>query len=89
MLKLKVGDSMSYMIEVYYRSPVDARHEAEIALCAESHGGQLDFQELPAGGKTGPVCLTFEFVDRAAALVAVDCLRGRGEHVEGPNCYGD
>ena len=79
---------MSFMIEVYYRAPADELHERRVSACAGSHGGRLDYRELPDSA-TGPVCLTFEFDVLGQADAAADCLRGGGEHVEGPSRYGD
>ena len=80
---------MSYMIEIFYRAPTDDRRESEIADCAKSHGGRLDFRESPPEGASGPVCLTFEFDAHDLAAAAADCLLRQGEHVEGPSSYGD
>ena len=77
---------MSFMFEVYYRSPEDPVREAR--LCAEvtATGGRLDFRE-PASEKGGPIRLTFEFDDRSRAQSAAAALRRSGEHVEGVSNY--
>ena len=79
---------MSYMFEVYYRSPANPAKEAALEECVSSHGGRLDYREAEYGDQPGSVCLTFEFLDLPRAKAAAETLRGRGEHVEGPVDYG-
>ena len=80
---------MSYMFEVLYTSPPDARREADISESVGRFGGSLTFREEPDGSGPGPVSLTFEFDDLSVAERAANSLRSRGEHVEGPVDYGD
>lgn len=80
---------MSFMFEVLYRSPTDARREAAISESVSRLGGNLTCREEPDAGGAGPVCLTYEFDDRNVADHAATCLRSLGEHVEGPVEYGD
>jgi hypothetical protein len=44
---------MSYMFEVYYRPPADPAREAALAECVSSHGGRLDYREVPDGNEPG------------------------------------
>jgi hypothetical protein len=79
---------MSYMFEVYYKSPVDPVKEAALTECVARFGGRFDFKEGP--GEHGPanVCLTYEFDEAARAEAAAESLRRHGEYVEGPMVYG-
>ena len=79
---------MSYMFEVYYKSPIDAKKEEEITKTVASFGGSLDFRETSAETGSGGVCLTYEFDEVELAQKAADLLRQRGDHVEGPVSYG-
>jgi hypothetical protein len=38
---------MSWMFEVYYKSPVDLAREETISRAVSSHGGELTLRELP------------------------------------------
>jgi hypothetical protein len=77
---------MSFMLEVYYRSPKDADREARVCGLVGAAGGRLDFRE--GGSAEGDsICLTFEFDDRGQAESAAEALRQRGEHVEGVSDY--
>lgn len=80
---------MSYMFEVLYKSPSDARREAVISESVGEFGGNLTCREEPDTIGVGPVCLTYEFDELSVAEQAASCLRSRGEHVEGPVDYGD
>ncbi len=80
---------MSYMFEVLYKSPSDARREATISEYVAPFGGNLTCREEPDVIGIGPVCLTYEFDDLGVAEQAASRLRSRGEHVEGPVDYGD
>jgi hypothetical protein len=79
---------MSFMFEVYYRSPADPCKETCLSKQIERFGGRLSFCEVAS--KDGPpsVCLTYEFDDRTRAETAAQSLRELGEHVEGPVDYG-
>ena len=77
---------MSYMLEIFYRAPADERRERRLNACAASHGGRLDYREPPQT-PGGPICLTFEFDGLEQAQAAAGCLRGEGQHVEGPCAY--
>jgi hypothetical protein len=79
--------TMTFMFEVYYRPPEDADREARISSLVNAAGGRLDFRE-PAPETGGPICLTFEFENRAQAESAAEALRKSGEHVEGVSDYG-
>jgi hypothetical protein len=78
---------MSFMFEVYYRAPADARKEAELTQRVAGLGGRLDYREAPQTGTNGAICLTFEFDQRDRAEAAARALREQGEHVEGPVDY--
>ncbi len=78
---------MSFMFEVLYKSPPDARRESAIRERVGQFGGHLTCREEP--DDVGPVCLTYEFGDIGTAGEAASCLRSLGEHVEGPMDYGD
>jgi hypothetical protein len=77
---------MSFMFEVYYRSPEDLPREARLCAAVTAAGGRLDFRE-PASTAGGPICLTFAFADRAQAESTAEALREAGEHVEGVSDY--
>lgn len=77
---------MTWMFEVYYKGPVDSAREARINEVVAAFGGHLDCHEP---SDLGPVVLTFEFSSLEAAKTAADELRTAGEHVEGPEPYGD
>lgn len=79
---------MSFMFEVYYKSPADARREATITDRIAGRGGRLSYREDSPEPGEGPICLTYEFDDLEPALKAADALRQQGEHVEGPVDYG-
>jgi hypothetical protein len=78
---------MSFMFEVYYRSPEDHAREARLCAAITAAGGRLDFRE-PASEAGGRVCLTFAFDSRDQAESAAEALRKSGEHVEGVSDYG-
>ena len=81
---------MSVMFEVYYRRPQDVARETRLTEQVVSIGGRFDFweeSELP--GACNYVCLTYEFDGWHQAEHAAAVLRGQGEHVEGPQEYGD
>ena len=77
----------TFMFEVYYHPPEDAAREARISAAVTAAGGRLDFRE-PAPQADGPICLTFEFENRAQADAVAEALRKAGEHVEGVSDYG-
>jgi hypothetical protein len=77
---------MSFMFEVYYRSPEDPAREARLCAAVTAEGGRLDFREPPSTAG-GPICLTFAFDSRPQAESAAEALRKRGEHVEGVSDY--
>lgn len=79
---------MSYMFEVYYKAPVDKKREAAIGTAVAAFGGHLDYREEPKGQRNR-VCLTYEFTALKRAESAAAELKRLGEHVEGPNSYGD
>ncbi len=80
---------MSYMFEVYYKSPIDLKKEEEITGAVASLGGSLDCRETLIETGTDAVCLTYEFDEMELAQKAADLLRQRGDHVEGPVDYGN
>jgi hypothetical protein len=72
---------MSFMFELYYRSPEDKAREVRIVADVAAAGGRLDYRE-PADTAGGPIVLTFQFETREAAEAVATALRQRGEHVE-------
>ncbi len=78
---------MSYIIEVFYRGPVDSRREELISSEALRFGGQLDFRESSGTNSKG-LCLTFEFNDNKSDERAAEGIRELGKHVAGPAEYG-
>ena len=52
-------------------------------------GGRLDYRETPQSDANGSICLKFEFGRRDEAEAAARALREQGEHVEGPQDYGE
>jgi hypothetical protein len=80
---------MSFMLEVLYKPPSDARRETVISERAGKFGGRLTCREEPELVGAGPVCLTYEFNDFEVAQEAASLLRSQGEHVEGPMDYGE
>jgi hypothetical protein len=79
---------MTFMFEVYYRSPADPRKEAALTERVSQLGGHLTYREVPEESGRA-VCLTYEFDGQDQAEVAAKSLRAQGEHVEGPMDYGD
>ncbi len=79
---------MSYALEVYYRPPADPNKETALLVCIAELGGRLDYREEPNGKPRESICLTYEFDDFDQAAAAAECLRQRGEYVEGPQDYG-
>ncbi len=77
---------MSFMFEVYYRSPEDPAREERLCAAVSAAGGRLDFRE-PASRAGGAICLTFEFGSRERTESAAKALRRSGEHVEGVSDY--
>jgi hypothetical protein len=73
---------MSFMFELYYRSPEDKAREARIIAEVVAAGGRLDYRE-PEDRAGGSIGLTFEFDSRDQAEIASAALQKRGEHVEG------
>jgi hypothetical protein len=78
---------MSYMFELYYAAPADARKEAKLTEAVAKLGGRLDYREEPTGGPSQAICLTYEFADWDLAEQAADSLRKQGEYIEGPFDY--
>lgn len=78
---------MSFMFELYYRSPEDKARESRIVADVAAAGGRLDYREA-AVSSGGPICLTFEFDSREQAETVAETLRERGEHIEGVSDYG-
>ena len=79
---------MSFMFEVYYKSPVDHKKEEVITGVVARLGGSLDCRETSEGASTNAICLTYEFNELESAQAAAALLRERGDHVEGPVSYG-
>lgn len=79
---------MSFMFEVYYKSPADPAKDEVITDVVSRLGGSLSFREVSCASDTEAVCLTYEFDELDSARTAADSLRLRGEHVEGPVDYG-
>jgi len=77
--------AMSFMLEVYYRAPVDISREQSIENIVKSLGGDISFREHNAES----LCLTCEFAARRDAEQAEAKLRESGEHTEGIQDYGD
>jgi hypothetical protein len=80
-------ENMSFMFELYYSTPSNARREAELAKTIAGFGGRLDYREEPTGGSSHSICLTYEFDDLDRAEKAAEWLRKEGEHIEGPVEY--
>jgi hypothetical protein len=79
---------MSFMLEVYYHSPVDPLRERSLTTLVTQLGGKLDYREVPIAPISSGVILTYEFDERERAEKAAKALREQGEHVEGPADYG-
>ena len=79
---------MSYMFEVYYKSPADPAKDEVITDVVSRLGGALSFREVSCGRGTEGVCLTYVFDELDSARTAADSLRLQGAHVEGPVDYG-
>jgi hypothetical protein len=79
---------MSYMFEVYYKSPADPKKEAALTESVTRLGGRLGYREDPDEYGTGSICLTYEFDGLDQAEAASKALRQQGMHVEGPVDYG-
>ncbi len=82
---------MSYIFEVYHRSPLDAGEEIDLTQDVLRLGGRLDFREEGDGNseRRAAVCLTYEFDELDQAEKAAQLLRSKGAHVEGPVAYGE
>jgi hypothetical protein len=80
---------MSFIIDVYFRSPADPDKEKALTQRVAALGGRLDYRESPQSAANGSICLTFEFGRRDEAEAAARALREQGEHVEGPVDYGE
>ena len=80
---------MSFMFEVLYKPPSDARREEAISEFVSQFGGSLTCREELDEIGAGPVCLTYEFDDLRVAEKAASGLRSNGVHVEGPVDYGE
>jgi hypothetical protein len=85
----KEGASVSYVFEVYYKSPADPKREYALLEQVSELGGRLDYREEPKSEPRGSICLTYEFDDSEQAAAAVESLRKQGEYVEGPQDYGE
>ncbi len=77
---------MSFMLEVFYRSPSDASRESAITERVQTFAGQPSYREDAEPGRS--ICLTYEFPSWEAAQRAASDLQRQGEHVEGPVDYG-
>ena len=77
---------MSFMFELFYKSPEDEAKEARIVAYVVAGGGRLDYRE-PADRDGGAIVFTFEFESREQAETVATSLRQRGEHVEGVSDY--
>jgi hypothetical protein len=81
---------MSFMIEVFYKYPVDVARERRVLDLVEIHGGKLTFHEVPTiDSPSQAVCMTIEFDDPSMADAAATDLRLAGEFIDGPMDYGD
>lgn len=80
---------MTYMFEVYYKAPPDPKKEAALLERISKLGGRLDYREEPQGHVAASICLTYEFDRQDQAEAAAESLRRQGEHVEGPQDYGN
>ncbi len=81
---------MSFIFEVYYKSPArDPAKDEVITVVVSRLGGSLSFREVSCARDTEAVCLTYEFDELDSARSAADSIRLRGEHVEGPVDYGE
>jgi hypothetical protein len=80
--------NMSYMFEVYYKAPPNARREAALTDRVLSLGGCLSYREETDETGAANVCLTYEFDSLEQAEMAATFLREQGEYVEGPVEYG-
>lgn len=83
------GESMSFMIEVFYHTPADKHREDAISRIVRLQNGALTYRETPGGGMSDSVCLTYEFESLEMARQAATDVIHHGEHVEGPYSYGD
>jgi hypothetical protein len=82
--------AMSVILEVLYRLPQDLAREARLSGQVTALGGRFDCrEESEIPGVCNTVCLTYEFNDWEQAERAAAALRRQGEHVEGPQKYGD
>ena len=78
------------MFEVYYRRPRDYEREERLTAQLTALGGRLDYwEESEIPGVCSYICLTYEFDDWLKAENSADILRRQGEHVKGPQEYGD
>lgn len=81
---------MSVMIEVFYHRPQDSLRESRLTELVEALGGRLDFwEESEIPDVCNYVCLTYEFDQWEQAEHAAAELRRQGEHVKGPQVYGE
>ena len=74
------------MIEVYYLGPTDSEKEATVTEKAKKFKGSLTFKEVPEGGASRTIVLTYEFDEWTQAESAMEEIQRLGEqvHVEGP-----
>jgi hypothetical protein len=79
---------MSFMFEVYCKSPADPAKEAAVTERVVALGGRFEFREDAPDNGRGGICLTYDFESLDAAAKAANLLRQSGEHVEGPVDYG-
>jgi hypothetical protein len=80
---------MSVMFEVFYCRPRDSDREARLTGQIALLGGRFDFWEESSLPGCDAICLTYELDDWHAAELAANALRQQGEHVEGPQSYGN
>lgn len=77
---------MSWMFEVYYRSPADLDRERQITAAVAPHDGRLQCREAPTEVQKS-VCLTYEFDSEAGAKAGARAVRAMGGYLEGPYPY--
>jgi hypothetical protein len=93
---------VTFMFEVFYKTPPDPKKEAAILESVSKLGGRLDYREVPDHDNMPDdeeevqvttcawetITLTYEFDHSEQAEAAAESLRRQGEHVEGPQDYG-
>ena len=78
---------MTWMCEVYYRTPSDSAREHRISGVVARHDGWLVSREVPEADCPQNICLTYEFAELTRAAAAAEELLAAGEYVEGPCEY--